>query len=45
LLLDDVALMVRAALNGVGLAFLDEEHAEPCLKTGALVRVLEEPSR
>ena len=42
LLLDDVGLMTQAALDGVGLAFLIEEHARPHLKTGALVRVLED---
>ena len=42
LLVDDVGLMMQAALDGVGLAFVIEDYAEPHLKTGALVRVLED---
>ena len=41
LIVDDVELMVQAAIDGVGLAFMLEEHATPHLASGALVRVLE----
>lgn len=34
--------MVRAAIDGVGLAFLLEENAAPHLASGELVRVLED---
>lgn len=39
---DDVALVVRGAVDGVGLAFMAEESAAPHLASGALVRVLED---
>jgi DNA-binding transcriptional LysR family regulator len=42
LILDDVDLMIRAAIDGVGLAFLSEDRAAPHLASSALVRVLEE---
>src|SRR6266700_7680332 len=42
LIVDDVELLVRAAIDGVGLAFLDDERAAPHLASGALVRVLED---
>jgi len=42
LLVDDVELLIRAAIDGVGLAFMLEEHATPHLAGGALVRVLED---
>lgn len=42
LITNDVALVIRAALDGVGLAFVAAEHAEPHLASGALVRVLED---
>jgi len=42
LIVDDVDLIIRAALDGVGLAFMAEENAAPHLATGALVRVLED---
>ena len=42
LIVDDVELIVRAAIDGVGLAFMAEETAAPHLATGALVRVLED---
>ena len=45
LIVDDVDLLIRAAIDGVGLAFLDEERVAPYLASGALVRVLEDPSR
>jgi DNA-binding transcriptional LysR family regulator len=41
LIVDDVELVIRAAIDGVGLAFLGEELAAPHLASGALVRVLE----
>jgi DNA-binding transcriptional LysR family regulator len=42
LIIEDVEVMVRAAIDGVGLAFTFEEHAAPHLASGALVRVLED---
>ncbi len=41
LIVDDVVLVLRAALDGVGLAFLAEHQVESHLKNGSLVRVLE----
>jgi DNA-binding transcriptional LysR family regulator len=41
LVVDDVTLVLRAALDGVGLAYLAEHQIESYLKSGALVRVLE----
>jgi DNA-binding transcriptional LysR family regulator len=38
---DEVVLVLRAALDGVGLAFLAEHQVELHLKSGALIRVLE----
>ena len=42
LVVDDVPLLIRAAIDGVGLTFLMEEHAAPYLANGQLVRVLED---
>src|SRR6266700_4443870 len=42
LIVDDVELLVRAAIDGVGLAFMSEERAAPHLASGELVRVLED---
>lgn len=42
LIVDDVELLVRAAFDGIGLAFMSEDQAAPDLKSGALVRVLED---
>ena len=42
LIVDDVILVVQAAVEGVGVAFLSDELAAPHLQTGALVRVLED---
>src|SRR2546425_4308889 len=42
LIVDDVEIMIRAAIDGVDLAFMSEEHAAPHLASGALVRVLED---
>src|SRR5215203_2279241 len=41
LIVDDVELVIRAALDGVGLAFLSEHQVMRHLGSGALVRVLE----
>jgi DNA-binding transcriptional LysR family regulator len=41
LIVDDVALVIAAAIDGVGLAFLGEDLALPHLASAALVRVLE----
>jgi DNA-binding transcriptional LysR family regulator len=41
LIVDDVDLVVRAALDGVGLAYLGEDRAAPQVEHGSLVRVLE----
>lgn len=42
LIVDDVELMVQAAVDGGGLAFMLEAHAAPHLASGALVRVLDD---
>jgi len=42
LIVDDVEIMVRAAIDGAGLAFMSEERAAPHLASGELVRVLED---
>jgi DNA-binding transcriptional LysR family regulator len=42
LIVDDAELVVRAAVDGVGLAFLDDDRAAPHLASGRLVRVLED---
>jgi DNA-binding transcriptional LysR family regulator len=42
LIVDDVEMMIRAAIDGAGLAFMSEERAAPHLASGALVRVLED---
>lgn len=42
LIVDDVQLMIQAAIDGVGLAFMLEEQAAPHLASGAVVRVLED---
>lgn len=42
LIVDEVQLMVEAAIGGAGIAFMLEEHAVPHLASGALVRVLED---
>jgi DNA-binding transcriptional LysR family regulator len=42
LIVDDVEVVLRAAIDGVGLAFLAEEHGAPHVGSGALVRVLED---
>lgn len=42
LVVDDVELSIRAALDGVGLAFVDDDRVAGHLSSGALVRVLED---
>jgi DNA-binding transcriptional LysR family regulator len=42
LVTDEIEMTLRAAIDGVGLAFAIEEHVAPHLKSGALVRVLED---
>ena len=42
LAVDDTALMIRAALDGVGLAFVFEELVGDEIANGALIRVLED---
>ena len=42
LVVDEVQLLIRAAVDGVGLTFLMEEQAAPYLASGRLVRVLED---
>lgn len=42
LIVDDVDVLIRAAIAGVGLAFTLEEQVVPYLESGALVRVLED---
>jgi DNA-binding transcriptional LysR family regulator len=41
LIVDDVELVIRAALDGVGLAYLGDHLAAPHLERGSLVRVLD----
>jgi DNA-binding transcriptional LysR family regulator len=40
--LDDMDLSIRAAIDGVGLAFTFEEHAAPHIESGELVTVLKD---
>ena len=42
LITNDIGLLARAALDGVGLAFMSDEQAAPHLANGALLRVLED---
>ena len=42
LIVDDLEMVIRAAIDGVGLAFLSEDDAAPHLARGALVRVLQD---
>jgi DNA-binding transcriptional LysR family regulator len=42
LITNDIGLLTRAAIDGVGLAFMSDEQARPHLESGALVRVLED---
>ena len=42
LVVDDVEVMIQAAIDGTGLAFTLEDHVRSHLATGALVRVLDD---
>ena len=42
LIVDDVELVIRAALEGIGLSFVSEGLVEPQLKSGELIRVLDD---
>ena len=42
LIVDDVELLVRAALDGIGVAFVSENHVALFIQSGQLVRVLED---
>jgi DNA-binding transcriptional LysR family regulator len=42
MIFDDANLMIRAAIEGLGLTFSFEEYIAPQLSSGALVRVLED---
>src|SRR5437764_1732875 len=42
LIVDDLELVISAAVDGVGLAYMSEEHGAEPLASGALVRVLED---
>jgi len=42
LIFDDADLMIRAAIDGLGLTFSFEEYVAPQIESGALVRVLED---
>jgi len=39
---DDLEIVIRAAIDGVGLAFMSEEDAALHLTSGALVQVLQD---
>jgi DNA-binding transcriptional LysR family regulator len=41
-MVNDVDLAVRAAVDGLGIAYTAESVAEPFLRSGQLVRVLED---
>jgi DNA-binding transcriptional LysR family regulator len=42
IIVDDVEILIRAAMDGVGLAFVSDERVAAELSSGALVRVLED---
>jgi DNA-binding transcriptional LysR family regulator len=42
MILDDADLMIRAAIDGLGLTFSFEEYIAPQIANGALIRVLED---
>jgi DNA-binding transcriptional LysR family regulator len=42
LVVDDLELVISAAVDGVGLAYMSEEHGAEPLASGALVKVLED---
>jgi DNA-binding transcriptional LysR family regulator len=42
LIVDDVELVICAAVEGIGLSFVSEGLVEPQLKSGELIRVLDD---
>jgi DNA-binding transcriptional LysR family regulator len=42
LIVDDVETLIRAAIDGIGLAFVSDERVAPQLASGELLRVLED---
>jgi len=42
LIVDDADLMIRAAMDGLGVTFSFEEYVAPQIASGSLVRVLED---
>jgi DNA-binding transcriptional LysR family regulator len=42
LIVDDLSLLLRSAIDGAGLAFAFEQHVAPFLASGVLVRVLDD---
>jgi len=42
LIVDDVETVVRAAMDGIGLAFVSDERVAPQIASGELIRVLED---
>jgi DNA-binding transcriptional LysR family regulator len=42
LIVDDVEIMIRAAIDGVGLAFMSDDRAAPHVASGELVGVLDD---
>ncbi len=42
LVVDDVETLIRGAIDGVGLAFVSDERVMPQLKSGELIRVLDD---
>lgn len=42
LIVDDLELVTKAALDGIGLAFISEQEVMPHLDDGTLVRVLQD---
>jgi DNA-binding transcriptional LysR family regulator len=42
LIVYDLDIVLPAAIDGVGLAFLAEEHAKPYVGSGAIVRVIDD---
>jgi DNA-binding transcriptional LysR family regulator len=42
LIFDDVGLVIRAALDGIGVAFMSEDRVTDYLASSALVRVLDD---
>ena len=42
LIIDDVETLIRAAVDGIGLAFVSDERVAPHLAKGELIRVLQD---